>query len=178
MSELLRLIAEHPCLKWTSEGSHIAFVPYDTAQDADATHAYAVPFVAQDACLATQRGSGRWTLPGGTRKTDETWHDALRRELLEETGCVIDEYEAFGAFQVDDGRRKTFRIVCVAVVSRVQPAADPDGQQGIIEVREVPIAQATRLFDRDLVQYGAVYMIAGALWTSDVTSVGRRMRSR
>jgi len=177
MRELPHLIAEHPCLRWKAERTDVAFVPYDVAQDAAATHAYAVPFVARDGCIATRRSSGRWTLPGGTRKGDETWHDTLGREILEETGCAIDEYEAFGAFRVDDGQSHSFRIVCMAAVRRVQPAADPDGAQGIVEVREVPIAQAPGLFDRELIQYGAVYAIAGTLWSSDATWVGRSMRN-
>jgi ADP-ribose pyrophosphatase YjhB (NUDIX family) len=164
MDQLVRLIAAHPCLRWSTERAQIELVPYESAHDERATHAYAVPFLSGGDCLATRIRSGRWTLPGGTRTDGETWRDTLRRELLEETGCAIDEYQPFASFQVDDGPQRSFRVVCLAAVHRVQPPADPDGLQGIVEVRELPVEQAVHLFDGDLVQYGAVYAIAGALF--------------
>lgn len=166
MDRLVRLIAAHACLRWSTERAQIELVPYDAAHDERATHAYAVPFVSGGQCLATRTQSGRWTLPGGTRNAGETWRETLQRELLEETGCAIDEYQPFASFQVDDGQQRTFRIVCLAAVHRLQEPADPDGLHGIVEVRELRVEQAVRLFDGDLVQYGAVYAIAGALWSA------------
>lgn len=156
------LIAEHPCLRWTTASGTAAFVPYQSSQDDAATHAYAIPFLTADACLVTRRGDGRWTLPGGTLRTGETWPAALHREILEETGFTVDEHRPFGAFAVDDGTRRTFRIVCIAAVTQTRAPADPDGEAGIVEVRSVSSGEAAKLFS-DFPQYGAVYAIAAAL---------------
>lgn len=139
-------------------------MPYDAAHDASATHAYAIPFMEnRDTWIVARRGDGQWTLPGGTRDGAETWDMTLQRELLEETGCVIESYAPFGAFRVDDGRRTTHRIVTLAAVRRVQLPADPDGPRGIVEVAEVAFEEAVALFAGGHAQYGAVYSIGGLL---------------
>jgi 8-oxo-dGTP pyrophosphatase MutT (NUDIX family) len=163
MDLLTQLIAAQPSLRWTTAQGRAEFLPYESEQDASATHAYAIPYMAGDTWIATRRGDGQWTLPGGTRVGAERWDETLERELLEETGCAIECYAPFGAFRVDAGPRRTHRIVCLAAVRRVQPRADPDGARGIVEVAETSIEEAVGLFAGGRVQYGAVYSIAGAL---------------
>jgi 8-oxo-dGTP diphosphatase len=163
MGLLDQLIAAQPCLRWTTSWGCAAFVPYDSEQDASVTHAYAVPLIEGDACIVTRRGDGQRTLPGGTCVGSQTWHATLQREILEETGCVIEHYVPFGAFRVDEGPRTTHRIVSLAEVHRARSPADPDGKRGIVEIAQVSIDEAIALFSEGQVQYGAVYSIGGAL---------------
>ena len=55
----------------------------------------------RDRILMAQRGKeplkGWWSLPGGALETGETLHDAIRREVREETGL---EVEPLGVFEI------------------------------------------------------------------------------
>jgi ADP-ribose pyrophosphatase YjhB (NUDIX family) len=56
-----------------------------------------------DSILMAQRGKepllGWWSLPGGAVETGERLTDAIRREVLEETGLEIDPVELFEVFE-------------------------------------------------------------------------------
>jgi len=56
-----------------------------------------------DEILMAQRGKqpliGWWSLPGGAVETGERLTDAIRREVLEETGLEIDPVELFEVFE-------------------------------------------------------------------------------
>jgi len=41
---------------------------------------------------------GRWSLVGGSVKTDESLGQALAREVYEETGLGVEQYDLFGTF--------------------------------------------------------------------------------
>jgi ADP-ribose pyrophosphatase YjhB (NUDIX family) len=42
---------------------------------------------------------GYWSLPGGLVETGESLDQAVRREVLEETGLVVTPVEMFGVFE-------------------------------------------------------------------------------
>src|SRR5919201_3210539 len=76
--------------------------------------------------LLIQRGlepfKGKWALPGGFVRVNETLHDAARRELAEEAGLkdvFLEQLYTFG--EVDRDPRE--RVVSVAYYSLVKLAA-------------------------------------------------------
>ncbi len=66
---------------------------------------------------------GQWALPGGFVIEDEGLSDAVRRELLEETGITVNYLEQLYTFGDDVDRDPRYRVVSVAYVALV----DPDG---------------------------------------------------
>lgn len=41
-------------------------------------------------CVKINYGSGKWTLPGGHLENNESPYDGVKREVLEETGYIVD----------------------------------------------------------------------------------------
>ena len=81
--------------------------------------------------LLIERGiepfKGRWALPGGFMKMDETLDECARRELYEETGLEVasDHIRQFAAFSALD-RDPRERVVTVAYYALV-PSSDVIG---------------------------------------------------
>jgi ADP-ribose pyrophosphatase YjhB (NUDIX family) len=83
-------------------------------------------FDEQDRILLVQRGheplKGWWSLPGGVLETGETLCDGVRREVLEETGLVIEPVERFEVFERimrDDEGRAEYHYVLIDYICRV-----------------------------------------------------------
>ena len=78
------------------------------------------------AILLVERGShplkGYWSLPGGLVETGESLDQAVRREVLEETGLQVKPVEMFGVFErvIKDARgRAEYHYLLVDYVCRV-----------------------------------------------------------
>jgi 8-oxo-dGTP diphosphatase len=86
--------------------------------------------------LLVERGKqplkGYWSLPGGILETGEKLEDALRREVLEETGLEVEPISVFEIFErimPDDTGRAEYHYVlidylCRPVGGRLQAASD------------------------------------------------------
>jgi ADP-ribose pyrophosphatase YjhB (NUDIX family) len=86
--------------------------------------------------LLVERGreplKGSWSLPGGAVETGEYLKDAVRREVLEETGLEIEPVsviEIFERIMPDEGGRTEYHYVlidyfCQVTGGRLAPASD------------------------------------------------------
>jgi mutator protein MutT len=86
------------------------------------------PIVGVGAVIVDERGhvvlikrrydplAGRWSLPGGAVELGETLEESVTREMLEETGLVVDVgpvIEVFDRITVDEQRRVRYHYVLV-----------------------------------------------------------------
>ena len=69
--------------------------------------------------------AGQWSLPGGTLELGETLEAGVAREMLEETGLVVDVgpvIEVFDRILLDEERKVRYHFVLVDFLCRRSPA--------------------------------------------------------
>lgn len=104
--------------------------------------------------LDRRSDSGRWALIGGAIEADESFTDALRREVDEETGLTIGRLALFGTFsdpsriaQYPDGN--TVRIITLAYIAEVEPF---DTLRPSVETTALRFFSQAALPDLDIVE--------------------------
>lgn len=92
--------------------------------------------------LLVERGNepykGCWALPGGFMEMDETTEQCAIRELLEETGLLVQKVWQIGAYSKVD-RDPRGRNVCVAYLAILDSPADVTGQDDAAKAQWFPI---------------------------------------
>ena len=89
----------------------------------------------------TEPAKGLWTVPGGRVEHGEYLADALRREVLEETGIEVEVRDLAGFFEVVGDSHFVILDFIASPVGTSDPAAGDDAA----EVRWVPLDQIASL---------------------------------
>ncbi len=166
-----KLISEFPSLQGKLRNGYAAFVPFEAdVANRMCASSYVIPFVSDTDCLMTRRENGQWVLPGGTLEAGETWIEAGNRELLEETGSLLNHIHAIGMYrcvsQADVPPRphlphpEHVRVVSWAHAKQVKRPSDPDIKSKIAEVRVVHYTEAKSLFGSESPDFGGLYEFA------------------
>ena len=96
--------------------------------------------------LLIQRGrepfKNKWALPGGFIEMDETLETACKRELLEETGLVVEKMTQFKTYDAinRDPRHRTISVVFSAEIDKKQLVNGGDDASGAgwFQVSDLP----------------------------------------
>ncbi|HWS35795.1 MAG TPA: NUDIX domain-containing protein [Actinoplanes sp.] len=87
--------------------------------------------------------AGNWLLPGGSIEVGETAEQAARREVAEETGCVVDELTLFAMYEMlGEWAEGDYHLVMFAFRAET-PVALPSAHHGhnVGDVRQVRIGE-------------------------------------
>lgn len=129
-----------------------------------------VPFI-EDLWLMLRTQTGEWEVPGGTLEPDEIYSDAIRRELIEETGARLITYEPLGAWHCFSTAPKPYRshlphpefyrLVGYGAVEIIGNPENPVGSEQVASVEFVPIEEVVRRFqDVNRYELAELYQLA------------------
>lgn len=131
-----------------------------------------VPWIGNDVVLI--RDSNGYHLPGGTMERDEDVIDTARRELMEESGCVLDTCHpafiiSFHSFDLEPWRpwfaHPDFeKLVCISDVTQIAEPTNPSNAEQMEAIEIFPIQDAiARLEKSGRPDIGEVYGLADHL---------------
>jgi 8-oxo-dGTP pyrophosphatase MutT (NUDIX family) len=114
-----------------------------------------VPF-AGDQVLVIRLRDGSWEIPGGTLEQGEDYLATIRRELQEEAGAELQNFNPFGVWHCFSSAAKpyrlhlphpeSFRLVGWGEVKVVGRPTNPQGGEEVERVERATIEEASRLF--------------------------------
>lgn len=115
-----------------------------------------IPFVGSE-CVVMQLDDGRWELPGGTMEPGERYFECLRREMHEELGAEISDFEVFGYFCCFSSAEEPYRphiphphfirLICLGEVRIVSEPLNPADGEKVVAVEAVSIDEAVKRFE-------------------------------
>jgi len=152
MSADLRYLFED--IHWGTVSTHFERRA-DLPSDAMISNVTVVPFIG-DWVVIIRLSDGRYEVPGGTREPGESFLDTARRELIEEAGARLLNYQPFGAWRCHSSNDRPYRphlphpdfyrVVGYGDVELVsQPTNPTDGEQ-VAAVEVVTIEAAADAF--------------------------------
>jgi len=104
------------------------------------------------------RQSIGWGIVGGTLEPGETYLETVRRELMEEAGCELVNFELFGALRMEFFTDKpyrphlpfpiSYRLLGVGEVKRVTSPTNPENGEKIIEAKTFSLDKACELLEK------------------------------
>ena len=106
----------------------------------------AIIFDGESVLLVERAGEplkGWWSIPGGLVETGEKLEDAMRREVREETGLLVEivyRFDIFERIMRDAGGRAEYHYVLVDYVCRVT-GGEPVPGDDVSRVKWVPCAR-------------------------------------
>jgi 8-oxo-dGTP pyrophosphatase MutT (NUDIX family) len=114
-----------------------------------------VPFVGEN-CLIMRTEDALWEMPGGTLEPGESHVDTLQRELMEEAGAHLVNFEMIGAWKCHSAAAEPYRahlphpdfyrLAGYGDVELVGQPQNPEGAEQIATVEIVPVEAAARRF--------------------------------
>ena len=110
--------------------------------------------IRRDRILMAQRGKqplkGWWSLPGGAVELGESLHDAICREMMEETGLAIRPLRVFEIFErimLDPKGRPEYHYVLIDYICRITGGSLRPGDDVCavewVRRRDLPLLQIT-----------------------------------
>jgi 8-oxo-dGTP diphosphatase len=117
--------------------------------------------------------NGEYTMPGGTLEPNETYVEALHRELLEEAGARILNFKPLGAWNCRSLAEKPYRphlphpdfyrYVCVGEVELVGKPLNPSDAEQVVSVDVVSLEEIVRRFQtKNRAEMAQLYQLAAA----------------
>ena len=106
--------------------------------------------------LVLRLRTGEWEIPGGTLEPDESYSDAISRELIEEAGVRLITFEPFGTWHCFSTAPKPYRshlphpefyrLVGYGAVEIIDTPTNPEDGEKVGSVEFVSIEEAIQRF--------------------------------
>lgn len=103
---------------------------------------------------ATEPLKGEWSVPGGVLELGEKLHTAVRREVLEETGLIVEPGEVLDIFDsifTDNRGRTEYHYVLVDYLCR-RISGEPTAGTDVSDVKWVSESELAAMGLRDSIQ--------------------------